>query len=194
MTDVRLTLGFNPAPNTQALIDGSVRPQGVDLRVQTEFDDGFDNIGARHRSIITGETAGGELSISSFVLARHRGVKLKALPVFLSRKFRFRSMYCRVDAPLRDPSELRGKRVTVHRYNSSTAVWLRGILQNEYRVLPQKLEWLLAEPDIAEAAASAAGRGPRFVYFSAAHARARYRIGRAGGDRCSTRTLCRIIE
>ena len=62
---------------TQALIDGSVRAEGVDLRVQTEFGDGFDNIGARHRSIITGETAGGELSISSFVLGRHRGVKLK---------------------------------------------------------------------------------------------------------------------
>jgi 4,5-dihydroxyphthalate decarboxylase len=150
MTDVALTLGFNPAPNTNALIDGSVGPQGIELRVQTEFGDGFDNIGARHRSIISGETAGGELSISSFVLARYRGVKLKALPVFLSRRFRFRSMYCRVDASLRDPSELRGKKVTVHRYNSSTAVWLRGILQNEYKVDPQELEWLVAEPDIAE--------------------------------------------
>ena len=150
MTDVSLTLGFNPAPNTQALIDGSVRPEGVDLRVQTEFGDGFDNIGARHRSIIKGDTAGGELSISSFVLARHRGVKLKALPVFLSRRFRLRSMYCGVNAPYEHPSELRGKKVTVHRYNSSTAVWLRGILQNEYDVAPHELDWLVAEPDIAE--------------------------------------------
>jgi 4,5-dihydroxyphthalate decarboxylase len=150
MTNIALTLGFNPAPNTKALIDGSVRPQGIELRVETEFGDGFDNTGARHRSIIKGEIAGGELSISSFVLARHRGVKLKALPVFLSRRFRFRSMYCRVDAPLRDPSELRDKKVTVHRSNSSTAVWLRGILQNEYKVAPQELEWLVAEPDIAE--------------------------------------------
>ena len=152
MTNVALTLGFNPAPNTQALIDGSVRPQGIELRVQTQFGDGFDNTGARHRSIIKGEIAGGELSISSFVLARHRGVNLKALPVFLSRRFRLRSMYCRVDAPFRDPSELRGKKVTVHRYNSSTAVWLRGILQNEYKVAPQELEWFVAEPDIAEEA------------------------------------------
>ena len=111
MSDVRLTLGLNPAPNTRALIDGSVRAEGIDLRVKTEFGDGFDNTGARHRSIIGGETAGGELSISSFVLARHRGVKLKALPVFLSRKFRFRSMYCRIDSALQDPSVLRGKKV-----------------------------------------------------------------------------------
>jgi hypothetical protein len=100
MTDVRLTLGFNPAPNTRALVDRSVRPQGVDLRVQTEFGDGFDNIGARHRSIIKGETAGGELSISSFVLARHRGVKLKALPVFLLAQvpFSFHVLPCRCAA------------------------------------------------------------------------------------------------
>jgi 4,5-dihydroxyphthalate decarboxylase len=150
MADVSLTVGFNPAPNTQALMDGSVRPKGVELRVQTQFGDGFDNTGARHRSIIKGELAGGELSISSFVLARHRGVKLKALPVFLSRKFRLRCMYCRADAPLEHPSELRGKKVTVHRYNSSTAVWLRGILQNDYKVDPHEMEWLVAEPDIAE--------------------------------------------
>ena len=38
----------------------------------------------------------------------------------------------------------------MHRYNSSTAVWLRGILQNEYRVAPHERHWLVAEPDIAE--------------------------------------------
>ncbi len=150
MANVSLTVGFNPAPNTQALIDGSVRPKGIDLRVQTEFGHGLDNIGARHRAIIAGEIAGGELSISSFVLARHRGVRLKALPVFLSRRFRLRAMYCQANAPFEHPSELRGKKVTVHRYNSSTAVWLRGILQNEYKVAPHELHWLVAEPDIAE--------------------------------------------
>ena len=60
MANVSLTVGFNPAPNTQALIDGSVRPKGIDLRVQTEFGHGLDNIGARHRAIIAGEIAGGE--------------------------------------------------------------------------------------------------------------------------------------
>jgi 4,5-dihydroxyphthalate decarboxylase len=150
MGNLSLTLGFNPAPNTQALIDGSVKPKGIELRVQTEFGHGLDNIGARHRAIIAGEIAGGELSISSFVLARYRGVRLKALPVFLSRRFRLRSMYCQADAPFEHPSELRGKKVTVHRYNSSTAVWLRGILQNEYKVAPHELHWFVAEPDIAE--------------------------------------------
>lgn len=150
MSVVSLTLGFNPAPNTQSLIDGSVRPKGVELRVQSQFGEGLDNVGARHRAIIKGEIDGGELSISSFILARLRGVKLRALPVFLSRRFRHRCFYCPANSTLRDPSGLAGKKVTVHRYNATTPVWLKGILQNEYGVKPQSVEWYVAEPDIAE--------------------------------------------
>ena len=152
MAALTLKIGFNPAPNTQALLDRSVEPKGVELKIQTRFGEGFDNVGARHRDIIAGKIDGGELSISSFILARLRGVPLKALPVFLSRRFRLRCMYCRPASPLKHPSELAGKKVTVHRYNATTPVWLKGILQNEYGVKPQDIEWYVAEPDIADEA------------------------------------------
>jgi 4,5-dihydroxyphthalate decarboxylase len=61
-------------------------------------------------------------------------------------------MYCQVESSLRDPSELAGKKVTVHRYNATTPVWLKGILQNEFAVKPSDIEWQVAEPDIAEEA------------------------------------------
>jgi 4,5-dihydroxyphthalate decarboxylase len=132
------------------LFDGSVRPQGIDLRLQSRFGEGLDNVGARHRAIIAGEIDGGELSISSFILARLRGVTLRALPVFLSRRFRLRCMYCRADSPVQHPSELAGRSATVHRYNATTPVWLKGILQNEFGVKPKDIQWYVAEPDIAE--------------------------------------------
>jgi 4,5-dihydroxyphthalate decarboxylase len=150
MNAVPLTIGLNPSPYTQALFDGSVRAQGIELTLQSRFGAGLDNVGARHRAIIAGEIDGGELSISSFILARLRGVALRALPVFLSRRFRLRCMYCRIDSPVRNPSELAGKSATVHRYNATTPVWLKGILQNEFGVRPQDIEWYVAEPDIAE--------------------------------------------
>jgi hypothetical protein len=90
MEPLSLKIGLGPSPFTQALFDGSVRPQGIELQLQSCFGDGLDNVGARHRSIIAGELDGGELSISSFILARLRGVPLRALPVFLSRRFRLR--------------------------------------------------------------------------------------------------------
>ena len=150
MVNLHLTLGLSASPITQALFDGSAQAQGIDLELQTRFGDGLDNVGARHRAIIAGEIDGGELSISSYILARLRGVPLLALPVFLSRRFRLRCMYCRAASPLRHPSELAGKKVTVHRYNATTPVWLKGILQNQFGVPPKEIDWYVAEPDIAE--------------------------------------------
>jgi 4,5-dihydroxyphthalate decarboxylase len=150
MATPTLHLGLGRAPNTEALFDGAVRIDGVRLEIESRFGEGLDNVGARHRKIIAGEFDGGELSISSFILARARGMKLRALPVFLSRKFRHRCMYFPVHSPLKDPSELAGKKITIHRYNATTPVWLKGILQNEYRVKPESVEWCVAEPDIAE--------------------------------------------
>ena len=150
MDSLPLTIGLTPSPYTQALFDGSVRPEGIGLQLQSRFGDGLDNVGARHRAIIAGELDGGELSISSFILARLRGVPLRALPVFLSRRFRLRCMYTRMDSPVHHPSELAGKSATVHRYNATTPVWLKGILQNEFGVKPKDIQWYVAEPDIAE--------------------------------------------
>ncbi|HVO92152.1 MAG TPA: hypothetical protein VMT22_04895, partial [Terriglobales bacterium] len=150
MSDLPLTIGLSHSPYTAALFDGMVRPVGIALTLQTRFGDGYDNVGARHRDIIAGKIDGGELSISSYILARLRGLPLIALPVFLSRRFRLRCMYCRSDSSLRHPTELAGKKVTVHRYNATTPVWLRGILQNEFDVKPSEIEWRVAEPDIAE--------------------------------------------
>jgi 4,5-dihydroxyphthalate decarboxylase len=150
MSPLPLTIGLNPSPYTQALFDGSVQPKGIELQLKFRFGEGLDNVGARHRAIIAGELDGGELSISSFILARLRGVPLRALPVFLSRRFRLRCMYCRVESLVSHPSELAGKKVTVHRYNATTPVWLKGILQNEFGVTPRDVEWYVAEPDIAE--------------------------------------------
>lgn len=145
-----LTIGMSRSPYTEALFNASVRAANVDLELRTQFGDGYDNVGARHRAIIAGEIDGGELSISSYILARLRGVPLIALPVFLSRRFRLRCMYCRNSSPLRHPAELAGGKITVHRYNATTPVWLRGILQNEFDVKPQDVQWYVAEPDIAE--------------------------------------------
>src|SRR6266498_3223924 len=150
MNTLSLTIGLSASPYSQVLFDATVLPNGLELHLQTRCGDGLDNIGARHRAIIAGKVDGGELSISSYILARLRGVPLIALPVFLSRRFRLRCIYCRADSPLQHPSELAGKKATVHRFNATTPVWLKGILQNEFGVKPKDIEWYVAEPDIAE--------------------------------------------
>lgn len=149
---IKLTLGMAVTPRTRALFDGSVLPEGIELRCESEFGDGLDNTGARHRAILGGAIDGGECSTSSLILARMRGATLRGLPVFLARQFRHRCIYCSVTSTLSHPSELKGKRVSAHRYNASTAVWLRALLQDEYGVSPEEMEWYVAEPDVGEEA------------------------------------------
>ena len=139
-------------PRTRALFDGSVRPEGIELHCRSEFGDGLDNTGARHRAILGGAIDGGECSTSSLILARLRGVSLRGLPVFPARQFRHRCIYCSVTSTLNHPSELKGKRVSAHRYNATTAVWLRALLQDEYEVAPEQMEWYVAEPDVGDEA------------------------------------------
>jgi len=152
MTDTRvsLRLGLSQGPSTQALYDGSIQVPGIQLNLQSQFGTGLDNTGARHREIIAGNLDGGEFSLSSFILAHLRGIRLKALPVFPVHRFCHRFIRCAVSSPLRSPEELSGKKVTIHRYNSTTPVWGKGILQNEYGVKPESVEWYVAEPNIGE--------------------------------------------
>jgi 4,5-dihydroxyphthalate decarboxylase len=151
---IKLTLGLAVTPRTRALFDGTVRPEGIQLRCESQFGEGLDNTGARHRAILGGAIDGGECSTSSLILARMRGASLRGLPVFPARQFRHRCIYCPVTSTLSHPSELKGKRVVAHRYNATTAVWLRALLQNEYGVSPEQMEWYVAEPDVGEEAAS----------------------------------------
>ncbi|HEU4341387.1 MAG TPA: hypothetical protein VFU31_07435 [Candidatus Binatia bacterium] len=151
---IKLTLGLAVTPRTRALFDGSVRPEGIELRCQSRFGDGLDNTGARHRAILIGAIDGGECSTSSLILARMRGASLRGLPVFPARHFRHRCIFVPATSTLGHPSELKGKRVSAHRYNATTAVWLRGLLQNEYGVSPQDMEWHVAEPDVGDEAAN----------------------------------------
>jgi 4,5-dihydroxyphthalate decarboxylase len=134
------------------LFDGSVRPEGLELRCESQFGDGLDNTGARHRAVLGGAIDGGECSTSSLILARMRGASLRGLPVFPARQFRHRCIFCPATSALSHPSELKGKRVVAHRYNATTAVWLRGLLQNEYGVSPDEMEWYVAEPDVGDEA------------------------------------------
>ena len=149
---IKLTLGMAVTPRTHALFDGSVQPDGIELRCESQFGGGLDNTGARHRVILDGAIDGGECSTSSLILARMRGAPLRGLPVFPARQFRHRCIYCSATSALNHPSELKGKRVSAHRYNATTAVWLRALLQDEYGVSPEEMEWYVAEPDVGEEA------------------------------------------
>ena len=97
-----------------------------------------------------------EIGLIPYLLAwANDGIRDYAvLPIPALRVFRHKSMFVRSDSGIDDPRALRGKKVGIVGYSSSGLTWIRGILQDEYGVKPEDLEWVIAEK---ESSASVSG-------------------------------------
>jgi len=83
-----------------------------------------------------------ELSLSSYVIRRSRGdCPYIGIPAFVSRTFRHSAIYARTDR-IKAPENLRGRLVGVPEYQVTAAVWVRGLLLDDYGVRPQDLRWV----------------------------------------------------
>jgi 4,5-dihydroxyphthalate decarboxylase len=77
------------------------------------------------------------------------------IPVFPIRTFRHKSIFIRNDGTIRKPEDLKGKRIGTPGYSSSSLTWIRGMLTDEYGVLPEDITWVLSNKD---SSADAAGK------------------------------------
>lgn len=98
-----------------------------------------------------------EMSLSAYITARSKGDdEFLALPIFPSRIFRHSAIYVNPRAGIKNPEDLRGKRVGVGFYQMTAAVWARGLLKDEYGVVDKDIEWITGR-----------GRGPASATASA---------------------------
>ncbi len=139
---MKLTLACGRYDRTQALIDGRVRPEGVELNfLPLRPGETF------WRMLNNGEFDASEMSLSSYTILRSQGDdRFAAIPVFPSRVFRHSAVYLRVDSPIRAPADLKGKRIGVADYQMTAAVFVKGFLQHEYGVRPQEVTWVIGRP------------------------------------------------
>ena len=146
---IELTLACGDYEIMRALKDGTVRPDGIDLKVVTAMDSP-----ARHWRFLRGhEFDMGEVSASSYIAARDNDLPFRAIPVFPHRRFRHGFAFVNTSKGITSPKDLIGKKVGVKFFLNSAALWLRGILQHEYDVPFQSMEWYTElDEDIAEAA------------------------------------------
>ena len=136
MATLTLTLACGDYDRTLPLRTGAVRPDGVELKVLAlEPEEMFYRM-ARRRDFDVAE-----FSLATYTVLRGRGEPLVAIPVFPSFAFRHSAIFVRGDAGIREPRDLVGKRVGVPKYHMTAAVWVRGILEDEYGVSPSDLHW-----------------------------------------------------
>jgi 4,5-dihydroxyphthalate decarboxylase len=84
-----------------------------------------------------------EFSLANYLVLRADGADwLTAIPVFPHRAFRHALAITRRDSPLSGLAQLAGKRVGVEDYSMTAAVWVRGLLEDEYGVNLGAITWV----------------------------------------------------
>ncbi len=83
-----------------------------------------------------------EFSLSNYCMMRERNIcKMTAIPIFVNRGFRHGIIWVRKDSKLNSVAELLNCKVGIKEYSQTAAVWLRGILLEEYDLHWSSIEW-----------------------------------------------------
>ena len=91
-----------------------------------------------------------ELSLSSYLMAKSRGMPFTAIPVFPRRLFSHSQMWINVDAGINEPKDLIGKKVGLNSFQNTLATLSKGDLQSEFDVPWRKIHWLLSKKEDIE--------------------------------------------
>jgi len=82
-----------------------------------------------------------EVSCSSYFMARDQGLPVDAIPVFLHRRFRHGFIFINTSKGIRTPADLAGRKIGLKQFQATAIVWIRGILQHQYAVPLETIEW-----------------------------------------------------
>ena len=130
------TLAIADYDRTRPLIDGRIKPAGMDLKVT------IGNIPEFCLVPVYEQYDFAEMSLSWYLMAHCRNEPVVALPTFPLRMPVHAYMFVRADAPYTKPEDLAGKTIGVKRYRSTNNVWLRGILQEFHGLRPRDFKWI----------------------------------------------------
>jgi 4,5-dihydroxyphthalate decarboxylase len=137
MVEVPITIACGNYDRTRAIRDGRVRVEGCAVTYLPLYPEEIFFRAFRYQEFDVSE-----LSFSSYIRTVAAGTSAYiGIPAFVSRLFRHSGMYVRADSGIRTLADLRGKRVGLPEYQITAVVWMRGILQHEYGVLPTEIHW-----------------------------------------------------
>lgn len=142
-----LTIAGYDYNRVRALVEGQVTVEGCSQQFEVTSIGPLNNhafFGPQTRDVT-------EIGLIPYILAycndNFRDYTLLPIPVL--RVFRHKSIYVRTDRGIKTPADLRGKRVATVGYSSSGLTHVRGILQEEYGVRPEEIEWVSTQKDSA---------------------------------------------
>jgi 4,5-dihydroxyphthalate decarboxylase len=143
---LHLTLACGDYESIRALKEGVVKPDGIELTVLTEMTSDI-----RHwRMIRNREFDVAELSMSNYLLAKYKGMPFAAISVFLHRRFRHGFVFLNTSKGITKPTDLIGKKVGLRNFEATANLWIRGILEHEYKVPHKQIQWFKQDDEEVE--------------------------------------------
>jgi 4,5-dihydroxyphthalate decarboxylase len=86
-----------------------------------------------------------ELALMTFLIARSRGVPLRLLPVVVFSRNPLPHLVCDTGRRRIAPAELPGCRIGVRAYTTTTAVWVRALIGDQFGVACDAAAWVTLE-------------------------------------------------
>jgi 4,5-dihydroxyphthalate decarboxylase len=145
----RITVALSHYDRHVPFFDGTVRAEGIDLNVLIvgQSDRQRDGEERHERMLQKSEFDVAELSLSSYLMAKSRGMPFTAIPVFPRRLFSLSQMWVNIEAGIERPIDLIGKKVGLHSFQNTLATLSKGDLQSEFEVPWRKIHWVLSKKD-----------------------------------------------
>lgn len=149
MAKLKLTMALSHYDRHLPFFDGTVSPEGIELRVLEVGE----SIPLRHgaerhaRMLQKAEFDICEVSLSSYLMAKSRDMPFTAIPVFPRRLFSQSQMWVNADAGIRSPKDLIGRKVGLNTFQTTLSVLAKGDLQSEYGVPWRKIDWYVAREE-----------------------------------------------
>ena len=135
--NIPLTFACGDYAITRPLIDGIVKPDGIDLTVLTDMDST-----TRHWRFYNNEDFDmAEASCSTYLVAKDQNKPFDAIPVYLHRRFRHGFVFINTNAGINEPKDLIGKKVGIKHWQVTAILWMKGILEHEYGVPHRSIDW-----------------------------------------------------
>ena len=132
-----------PYDRARALIDGSVKPSDIELKIVVNSNDASRQEQGRQRKFDVVEFYTGmyitDLPYKSFGFT--------AIPIFVKRMFRHSYIYVNKRRGIRTASDLNGKRIGIQAWTNTTSLWARGILEDDYGLDIRSVTWIANKQD-----------------------------------------------
>ena len=143
MHKIDLTMALSHYDRHVPFFDGSIQPRDINLKVlqvgqSVTLRDGASRHG---RMLREGEFDVCEVSLSSYLMAKSRGWPFTAIPVFPRRLFSQSMIWVNINAGIRSPKDLIGRKIGLNSFQTTLSVLTKGDLQSEYGIPWRDIQW-----------------------------------------------------